>query len=132
MSTRPVRETVAGSRVCVARIGDLCHGQTRKFSIFAGKREVEAFLICWHGQLRAYLNRCRHVPATLDWVEGRFLSRDGRYLQCATHGALYDPATGHCLAGPPCGKHLYRVPLVVEDGKVYASVLPRDPSDTCP
>jgi len=41
-------------------------------------------------------------------------------VQCATHGAYYEPETGACVAGPPCGKTLFRIPLRVEGDAVVA------------
>jgi nitrite reductase/ring-hydroxylating ferredoxin subunit len=40
-----------------------------------------------------------------------FLSDDGRWIVCATHGALYEPATGLCAAGPCAGDTLTRLPV---------------------
>jgi nitrite reductase/ring-hydroxylating ferredoxin subunit len=107
--------------VPIARADELRPGQTKKFVLDCDGREVEAFLVNFGGALHAYVNRCRHVAMGLDWVENQFFTADGCYLQCATHGAFYVPDTGECIAGPPCGKSLVRVPLSVEDGIVLAS-----------
>jgi nitrite reductase/ring-hydroxylating ferredoxin subunit len=104
----------------VARVGELAPGQTKKFVQQVDGREVECFLLNYGGQLFAYVNRCRHVPMTMDWVENQFLTEDGRYILCATHGAAYEPDSGECVFGPPCGKFLDRVPLTIDDGLVVA------------
>lgn len=94
-----------------------------------GGREVPGFVLNWEGTLHAFVNRCRHVPMEMDWVENRFWSDDGKWILCATHGALYEPASGECVAGPPCGKSLIRLPLRVEDGQVWCEcpdVIPDD------
>ncbi|MFM8736691.1 MAG: Rieske (2Fe-2S) protein, partial [Betaproteobacteria bacterium] len=51
----------------------------------------------------AYLNRCAHMPAEMDWNPGEFLDADRRLILCSIHGASYDPGTGRC-AGGPCGR----------------------------
>lgn len=107
-------------RRVVARTDELAPGQTKKFLIDCDGEEVEAFLLNYGGELHAYVNRCRHVPMGLDWVENQFFTEDGRFVQCATHGAYYRPETGECVAGPPCGRSLLRVPLHIEDGGVVA------------
>jgi nitrite reductase/ring-hydroxylating ferredoxin subunit len=78
-----------------------------------------AFAVRFRGQVRAYLNRCAHVPVTLDWQAGEFFDSDSRYLICATHGALYEPATGLCVLGPCRGRRLVPLEVVERDGQVF-------------
>jgi len=106
--------------VRIARTGEVAPGETRKFVLVCRDEEVEGFVLNYAGALHAWVNRCRHVPMGLDWVENQFFTADGAYLQCATHGAWYLPDTGECVAGPPCGKHLVRVPLRIEGEDVLA------------
>jgi nitrite reductase/ring-hydroxylating ferredoxin subunit len=109
----------------IAAVGELGPGQTKKFLLDCAGAELEGFLLNSGGTLHAYVNRCRHVPMGLDWVENQFFTADGCWIQCATHGAYYRPDTGECVAGPPCGKSLHRIPLTVADGVVYADCPPR-------
>jgi nitrite reductase/ring-hydroxylating ferredoxin subunit len=106
--------------VVVARVGELQAGQTKTFVLRCGEREVEAFVVNFHGALHAYVNRCQHVPMSMDWVENRFMTEDGAYIQCATHGACYLPDTGECVYGPPLGKILARVPLTIRGNDILA------------
>ncbi|MBI4519148.1 MAG: Rieske 2Fe-2S domain-containing protein [Deltaproteobacteria bacterium] len=101
--------------------GELAPGQTKKFVLPNQGYEIECFVINHNGTLHAWVNRCRHVPMTMDWIENRFLSEDGRHIQCATHGACYNPDTGECVIGPACGKFLIRVPLEVVGDEVRAT-----------
>jgi nitrite reductase/ring-hydroxylating ferredoxin subunit len=110
-----------GRRKLVAQIGELEHGKTKKFRLKCGGETVEAFVVSYEGAHYAYLNRCRHIPLSLDWVENRFFTEDNRYLICANHGATYEPTTGECIWGPCFGAFLERVPLEVAGGKVFAS-----------
>jgi nitrite reductase/ring-hydroxylating ferredoxin subunit len=104
----------------VARVGEVAPGRTKKFVFQCGAEEVEGFVLNHEGRLHAYVNRCRHVAMGLDWVENQFFTEDGCYVQCATHGAFYLPDTGECIAGPPCGKSLHRIPLTIEGDEVVA------------
>jgi nitrite reductase/ring-hydroxylating ferredoxin subunit len=108
----------------IAGGGSLADGQSLTFVLECDGRRVEAFLVNFRGRLHAYANQCRHIPLTLDWVENQFFTEDGDHLMCATHGALYEPDTGLCVAGPPCGKALFRIPLRVADGRVLAACPP--------
>jgi nitrite reductase/ring-hydroxylating ferredoxin subunit len=104
----------------VARVGELVAGETKKFILLIEKKEIECFLVNYQGRLYAYVNRCRHVPMTMDWIENQFLTEDGRYIMCATHGACYEPDTGECIFGPPCGGFLDRVLLTIDGDQVIA------------
>ena len=101
---------------------DLKPGKSMKFMLPIRGADEECFVVNYHGHLHAYVNRCRHVPMAMDWVDNQFFAEEGRYLMCQTHNAYYEPATGECIAGPPntCGKYLYRVPIEIEQGVIYA------------
>ncbi|HEY8515974.1 MAG TPA: Rieske 2Fe-2S domain-containing protein [Candidatus Binatia bacterium] len=108
------------SGVPILRAGELAPGRSKKFVLSCGGREIECFVVNWQGQLRAYVNRCRHIPMTMDWVENQFFDEAGEFLVCPTHGALYEPDRGECVFGPACGKALYAVPLVEQGDEVLA------------
>lgn len=107
--------------VVVARVDELAPGQTKKFVLMCAGQEVEAFVVNHAGNLHAYVNRCRHIAMTMDWVENQFMTPEGDFIQCATHGACYQPETGECVYGPPLGKVLIRVPLAIRGDDVVAS-----------
>jgi nitrite reductase/ring-hydroxylating ferredoxin subunit len=109
-----------GTAVEVARLAELQPGQTKKFVLRYDGREEECFVVNHGGALYAYVNRCCHVPMSLDWIDNQFLTEDGQFIQCATHGACYQPDTGECVSGPPCGQFLSRVPLRVDGERVFA------------
>jgi nitrite reductase/ring-hydroxylating ferredoxin subunit len=104
----------------IGPVSSLPEGTTRKFTLTRDGREREAFVLHHAGGFVAYLNRCCHIPMTMDWVENQFLSDDGQHILCATHGALYEPESGECVAGPPLGQCLTRVPIEIRDGVLWA------------
>ena len=109
---------MAKKDIVVCRADALGEKETVKFRIGSGKDAREGFVIRHQGEIHAYRNECRHIPMTMDWVENRFLSRDRCWIQCATHGALYAIDTGLCVAGPPTGESLHRLPVAERDGDV--------------
>lgn len=91
-----------------------------RFAVTVGARDATGFVVRFRGHVRAYLNRCAHVAMELDWQPGMFFDADGEYLICATHGALYDPASGACVGGPCLGRGGLRALDVFErDGRVW-------------
>jgi nitrite reductase/ring-hydroxylating ferredoxin subunit len=104
--------------------GDLAEGgRGVRFVLHVHGREEPAFVVRHRGVARAYLNRCGHVPVELDWNEGEFFALDGIYLICATHGALYDPASGQCAMGRCAGRGLKPVAVVEDSGWIYLEKL---------
>jgi nitrite reductase/ring-hydroxylating ferredoxin subunit len=117
---RMLLESRAGGRI-VARVADVEPGTVRKFWIICQKYRVAGLLVNDDGRFHAYVNRCRHMPTPLDFIRDQFVSEDGRYLMCYTHGALYERGTGLCVAGPCEGESLYRLAVCIDQGDVLVS-----------
>lgn len=94
-------------------------GKGIRFSVLRDGKPVPAFAIRYNGCAHAYLNQCAHIPVELDWNEGEFFESSGLYLICATHGATYEPDTGHCIMGPCKGQRLKVLDVIEHDDKVY-------------
>ena len=90
-----------------------------RFTVVRHGGEEPAFVVRYGGIPRAYLNRCAHVPVELDWAEGEFFDFSKLYLICSTHGAMYLPDSGHCVAGPCKGARLHPLKVEERDGEVY-------------
>ncbi len=108
----------------VLESAELPEGSTRKFPLRWEGRTVECFAFRRDGRVHAWVNECRHIAMSLDWIEHQFFTEDGAFLLCPTHGALYDPTTGECVAGPPCGRHLHRVPIEESGGRIRVTGVP--------
>lgn len=94
-------------------------GKGLRFPVTAHGEDATAFVVRFGQQAYAYLNRCAHVPMELDWTEGEFFESSGLYLMCATHGALYEPDTGHCAGGPCRGGKLHPLQVVERDHQIF-------------
>jgi nitrite reductase/ring-hydroxylating ferredoxin subunit len=114
---RMLEQSRNGGRV-ITHVEDLSPGSVKKFWIICEKYRVDGFLVNEQGNFHAYVNRCRHMPTPLDFIRDQFVSEDGKYLMCYTHGALYEFATGLCVAGPCKGDALFRLPVSVDRGEV--------------
>ena len=115
-----IGESRSGARA-VAKIDELEPGCVKKFWLICQRYRIDGFLVNDQGQFHAYVNRCRHMATPLDFIRDQFLSEDGRYLMCYTHGALYEFASGVCVAGPCKGEALYRLPVHLDGGEVLVA-----------
>ncbi len=94
-------------------------GRAWVWAVLQHGRPVRAFALRFEGTVRAYLNRCVHVPTEMDWQPGEFLDRDHRFILCSMHGATYEPRDGHCVGGPCGNGRLTPITLRERDGQVY-------------
>ncbi len=88
------------------------------FDVHYAGQTCRAFAIRYESLPQAYLNRCTHVAMELDWQPNRIFDDDGQWLLCASHGAVYRPDSGQCVAGP-CQGGLVKIMLSERDGVVY-------------
>ncbi len=111
---------MATSKRLICAAADLAEaGKAVRFEVVRHGRREPAFVLRYAGQPRAYLNRCGHVPAELDFQPGEFFDHSRLYLICSLHGALYDPETGQCLSGRCNGHGLIPLHAVEQDGAIY-------------
>jgi nitrite reductase/ring-hydroxylating ferredoxin subunit len=94
-------------------------GRAHVFDLLDHGRPVRGFVLRFGGRVVAYLNRCAHVPAELDWQPGEFLDDTRQYIICSMHGAVYTPLDGQCIAGPCRGDQLTALTVQERDGQVY-------------
>jgi nitrite reductase/ring-hydroxylating ferredoxin subunit len=94
-------------------------GKGVRFPVLAYGHLETGFVVRYDGKPFAYLNRCAHVPIELDWSHGDFFESGGRYLMCATHGAVYEPSTGKCAGGPCRGGRLRPIAVIERDGGIW-------------
>lgn len=107
-------------------------GDAAVFDVLEYGRKASAFALRYQGVVRAYLNRCAHVPTEMDWQPGKFWDADGEYIICSVHGALYVPSSGLCVGGPCVGRRLQAIQVEERNGQVYwypsSSVQPWPPA----
>ncbi len=109
---------LAPQLLCESSALQECQGSVT-FEVMEQGRTVPAFALRFDNMAMAYLNRCAHVPAEMDWQPGQFWDQDKRFIICSVHGALYEPTDGLCVSGPCPGKHLISVALTERQGQVY-------------
>ncbi len=83
--------------------------------------ETPFFAIRQKDQLYVYRNHCPHLGLPLEWMPDQFMDRDGHYIQCATHGALFRVENGLCVSGPCQGESLETVPFQIDEKSLIIS-----------
>jgi nitrite reductase/ring-hydroxylating ferredoxin subunit len=111
MAHPAIRTICAGSAL-------LDGGAGVRFQVLNKGQPESAFVVRYNGMARAFLNACAHRGVELDWEQGRFFDVQQRWLICSTHGALFEPATGHCVRGPCQGASLTALPVTEQNGEV--------------
>ena len=103
---------MAANERVIAASTDLADGGSGvRFTIDRDGRQIAGFAIRYAGRVHAYANACAHRAVELDWIPGAFFDAGGAHLVCSLHGALYEPHTGLCVAGPCVGARLAKLPV---------------------
>jgi len=95
---------------------------TVKFTFSEGGENQSGFIVFVGAKYYAYKNKCQHLSVELDWDNNNFFEEEGRFIVCATHGAIYDPSSGKCLMGPCVGKKLETLNLKVLEDKLIVTI----------
>jgi nitrite reductase/ring-hydroxylating ferredoxin subunit len=106
-------------QVAIARLEDLRRQQSIKFKFRREGISRDGFAALFQGEIIVYENICRHLPLSIDYGDNRFFTGDGKQIICKTHGAVYEPLTGLCTAGPCQGASLFKIAFEVRDEKIW-------------
>ena len=106
------------AEVIVGPLADLDDPGCKEFTIGDGDWPFKGFVVRRGDDVFAYQNFCVHVGHPLNWRPNSFLTPEGDRIICASHGALYDIASGACKGGPCRGRELRRVEVEIRDGNV--------------
>ena len=102
----------------VCRYDDLSDPGSRAFAMGGGDWPLRGFVVRRNGKVFAYVNRCPHAGHPLNWLPDRFLTPDDTLILCRSHGALFEIATGACVAGPCAGHALTPLSVTLDGGYV--------------
>jgi len=105
--------------IALAKTGEIADGAAKEFSITRFDPPLELFVVRQRQQFFAYLNRCPHTGVNLNWLPDQFFDIEHHYIQCATHGALFQVDNGFCLRGPCAGAYLQPVSIHIKDDTIY-------------
>ncbi|MEM7466941.1 MAG: Rieske 2Fe-2S domain-containing protein [Pseudomonadota bacterium] len=111
-----MNKELPGQALC--RIEELRDGAAISRDVTVGTRELSLLVLADKGEVRVYLNSCPHTGIRLEWRPDDFMDASGDYLQCAMHGALFQPADGRCVSGPCVDESLISVEAKVIEGQV--------------
>jgi nitrite reductase/ring-hydroxylating ferredoxin subunit len=81
------------------------------FFFRAGEQIFMGFVVRRGDEVRGFLDRCPHTGTPLAAAPDRYLTREGDLIVCSTHGAMFRPSDGLCLAGPCESRSLWSWPV---------------------
>ena len=105
----------------VCALDELEDPGSRAFAIGPGDWPLSGLVVRRGAAVYGYQNRCPHAGHPLNLAPHEFLTADRSLVLCRSHGALFDIATGRCVAGPCIGRGLRPIPVeVVGDAVLVA------------
>jgi len=93
----------------VCSLRDLSDPGAKGFYVGDGDWPFRGFIVRQGREIFAYANICPHRRHPLDFLPDAFLVEDGKLIRCASHGAIFDPESGVCVAGPCQGESLLKL-----------------------
>ena len=103
----------------IGTLTDMEDGAAKGFDVEVLGRRRLLFGIRLGGEVRIFQNSCPHFGTPLNIMPDRFLTSDGKLINCSTHGALFNKEDGLCVAGPCKGTPLRRIPASIRNGDIY-------------
>jgi nitrite reductase/ring-hydroxylating ferredoxin subunit len=108
--------------IAICSMEELADPGSRAFTVGSGDWPLKGFLVRRGERVFAYVNQCPHAGHPLNWHPHEFLTRERTFIQCGSHGAIFEISTGACVAGPCNGKPLRSLPVEIREGIVYAMI----------
>jgi nitrite reductase/ring-hydroxylating ferredoxin subunit len=118
LNLNPARP-LAGTRLCA--LADLADPGARGFIFRCEEAMFLGFVVRAGDGVTGYVDHCPHAGMPLALLPGRYLTREGDLILCSSHGALFRPRDGLCVAGPCAGKSLELWTVRVLDETVYTA-----------
>jgi nitrite reductase/ring-hydroxylating ferredoxin subunit len=112
-------QPAAGVRLCA--LADIPDPGAKGFAFRAGDALFMGFVVRRGDTLAGYIDRCPHNGTPLAVLPDRYLTRERDLLLCATHGALFRPHDGACIAGPCEGRSLWPWPVAIAGPNVVTA-----------
>jgi len=98
----------------LCRFEDIPHAGAKGF-VFRQDGALFAGFVLREGEtVRGFVDRCPHNGMPLSALPDQYLTRDGRFILCSGHGAMFMKADGMCIAGPCAGQALETWPVAVQ------------------
>ena len=113
-----MEDLIQGKTRALCRLADIPDNGAKGFPGAEG-RFTGLVAIRQGAEVYVYENSCPHIGTPLDWTPDRFLSVDGQFIICATHGAEFTISSGTCISGPCKGDRLTSINVEVRNGVIH-------------
>ena len=98
-----------GTPLC--RFEELADPGAQGFCFQIGEDVFRGFVVRRGALVSGWLDRCPHLGLPLTLGDDRYLTLGGEHILCCSHGALFRPEDGFCIAGPCAGDALAPWPV---------------------
>ncbi len=110
---------IAAGTAPLCRLDQIADGGAKGFIVPGVGETGDLFMVRQGDRVYAYVNSCPHIGTPLEFIDDKFLNREGTLILCSTHGALFRIEDGACVDGPCEGDRLEPLAVEVRDGLIY-------------
>jgi len=108
--------------ISLCSTNDIPDPGSKSFQITNNDKQLDLFIVHKDSKFHAFINQCPHTGINLEWQENQFLDREQTFIQCSTHGALFEIETGNCIHGPCVGDSLTPIGLNIINNMVVLQI----------
>jgi nitrite reductase/ring-hydroxylating ferredoxin subunit len=81
--------------------------------------DLQLFVVKKDGVISVFENSCPHLGIPLEMLPDQFFDIEKSFIQCSTHGALFEIENGLCVAGPCAGASLKQYQFETINGEIH-------------
>ena len=100
----------------------IAENTAKAYQLTLDAKTVELFVVRRNNRYFAYFNHCPHTGVNLNWQPDQFFDFENRFIQCATHGALFQVEDGLCIRGPCAGAKLQSIPVNINNDRIEVTL----------
>ncbi len=105
-----------GTRLCA--LDEIADPGSKGFLFREGEALFLGFVVRRGESVVGYIDRCPHAGMPLALAPDRYLTREGDYILCSSHGALFRVEDGRCVGGPCAGQALREWVVTVKEDTI--------------
>jgi len=97
-------------------VNDIAEEAAKGFKV---AEDQQIIVVKKDGLISVFENSCQQLGIPLEMMPDQFLDIERNFIQCSTHGALFEIDNGFCVAGPCAGASLKQYDVELKNNEIH-------------